>query len=78
MKVEPLTFSTEEAAAAIGVSSKFLREQMLGLGVPHLRLGSKLIFPRDALARWINEQAVVTGNNSKDGQHATTAEPETR
>ncbi len=52
-----LTYTSAEAAAAIGVSEKFLREDMLKLGIPHVRAGRKLIFPRQALADWLNSEA---------------------
>lgn len=67
MKVDPLTYSTTEAADALGVSEKFLRESLIPAGLPHVRIGRVLMFPRLAVSKWINETA-ITSNPITDGQ----------
>jgi hypothetical protein len=50
-----LALRPREAAAALGISERTLRQ--LSPTLPHLRLGGCLLFPVPALQRWLEEQA---------------------
>ena len=62
-RTEPLDLTTrlslrpKEAAAALGISERKLREVLPQL--PHLRVGGAVLLPVDALQAWLREQAKV-------------------
>lgn len=60
MSPDPLTYSVEQAAAALGTG----RDRVLTLvrtgDLPHLRFGRTIRIPRAALAEWVNDQAQAT------------------
>jgi excisionase family DNA binding protein len=68
--IDPANLTTRQAATVIGCCEKILREKLLSRGVPHFRIGSRLLFPRDLLQNWINEQAVNHVAQIKDGANA--------
>ena len=53
--VERLALRPREAAQALGLSERKLRE--LTPQLPHIRRGGVLMFPVGALERWLEEQA---------------------
>lgn len=56
--ITPLGLGTDEAARTIGISTRKLRGVLTEPDPPpHLYLGRKLIFPRDALLRWLERRA---------------------
>ncbi len=52
-----LALSVTEAAASLGVSERLLRNELPN--IPHLRLGGRVVIPRDLLAEWLRQQAQV-------------------
>ena len=52
---ERLALRPKEAAVALGISERTLRQ--LAPTLPHLRLGGCLLFPVRVLERWLEEQA---------------------
>lgn len=57
--VERLALRPKEAAEALGVSERKLRE--LTPELPHIRRGGVLLFPVAALRRWLEEKARTGG-----------------
>ena len=53
--VERLALRPKEAAQALGLSERKLRELVPEL--PHVRRGGVLLFPVEALRRWLEEEA---------------------
>ena len=53
--VERLALRPPEAAAALGISERKLRELLPEL--PHVRRGGVLMIPIEPLRRWLEEQA---------------------
>ena len=50
-----LGLRVKEAAAALGVSERTLRQYLPE--IPHLRLGSAVVVPVDSFREWLREQA---------------------
>lgn len=51
------TLNLKEAAHKLGVSSEMLRRLVAEGGVPHLRIGKRIIFNAMALEQWVREEA---------------------
>jgi excisionase family DNA binding protein len=51
----PLALSVAEAAEAIGVSERHLRDFLCE--IPHVRLGTRVVIPVDRFRAWLWEQA---------------------
>lgn len=49
----PLFLNAETAAALLGVSSSSMYELMRERGFPILRIGSRLVIPKDKLRAWV-------------------------
>ena len=52
-----LALRVKETAVALGVSERTLRQHLPE--IPHLRLGSAVVVPVDALREWLRQQAQV-------------------
>lgn len=52
-----LTYSAEEAAKALGVSAATIYRMAAAGELPSRRLRSRLVIPKAALQRWLDEQA---------------------
>lgn len=52
-----LALRPREAAAAIGVSERTLWAWTAADEVPHFRVGKAVLYPVDALRRWLDERA---------------------
>ncbi len=52
---ERLALSVSEAAAAIGVSERFMRTVLSD--IPHCRLGNRVVIPIPLLVEWLRKQA---------------------
>ena len=62
---EPLpiiALSVPEAAQSIGISERHLRELTSTGEVPHCRLGSRIVYPVEALRGWLNGRTVCCGD----------------
>ena len=51
----PLAYSVGEAASLMGVSNDKVRELVRANEIPHKRIGRRIIIPRAAFERWLNE-----------------------
>lgn len=60
-----LTLTVEEAAKMLGVSRIKGYELAHSEGFPAMRLGRKLLIPRDRFLAWIDEQAGATMNSGR-------------
>ena len=52
-----LTWSAEELASELGVSEWLIRRN-LGR-IPHLRIGQRIVFPKVAVARWLEDEPLA-------------------
>ncbi len=62
---EPLpiiALGVPEAAQCISISERHLRELTAQGQVPHCRLGSRIIYPVDALRAWLKGSTVCCGD----------------
>ena len=50
------TMTSEEAAAYIGICCKTLYGHVRTETIPYLRIGSKLVFLKDELDRWLHQR----------------------
>ena len=51
--IERLSFSVQEAAAAIGVSSRTVHDFVKNGTISHFRMGTRVLIPADALRDFI-------------------------
>lgn len=54
--MDKLTYNTTQAAAALGVSRPTLH-RLLRAGLPHIRVGARILIPADSLRGWIVKRA---------------------
>lgn len=54
-KLEPLVVNATEAARLLGLSERTLYKLTKAGKVPHKRLGGRVLYPLDALRRFVNE-----------------------
>lgn len=52
-----LTWSAEELAAELGVLAWLVRRHLAR--IPHLRIGQRVVFPKFAVARWLEEEPLT-------------------
>jgi excisionase family DNA binding protein len=59
---EPLrvTLTAKEAAAILGFSYWKLLEMAKAKQVPHIRVGNRVLFRRDSLEMWLDEQEAAS------------------
>jgi len=55
----PRLLTAQEAADVLRTTASRVRGMALGGGLPHLRLGGRVLFPLDALNEWINRNTEV-------------------
>ncbi len=53
----PLSYRPKDAAKALGISARKLWTLTNAKQIPHLRCGRAVIYPREALERWLVENA---------------------
>ena len=58
----PRLLTAQEAAHVLRTTAATVRGMARGGGLPHLRLGPRLLFPLDALTNWIIANTEVPGN----------------
>jgi excisionase family DNA binding protein len=58
----PRLLTAQEAAEVLRTTAARVRGMALGGGLPHLRLGGRVLFPLDALTDWIIKNTEVPGN----------------
>ena len=52
----PLMLSVPEMAAALGISRAGAYELALSEGFPALRIGTRIVIPKDKLQEWVDKQ----------------------
>jgi len=52
-----LALSPKEAAKALGIGERLLWSKTNAGEIPHVRIGSRVVYPVDALREWMREQA---------------------
>lgn len=52
----PLMLSVPEMAAAMGISRAGAYELARSKGFPALRIGTRIVIPKDKLQEWVNKQ----------------------
>ena len=52
----PLMLSVPEMAAVLGISSAGAYELARSEGFPALRIGTRIVIPKDKLQEWVNKQ----------------------
>jgi excisionase family DNA binding protein len=62
-----LSLRPREAAKALGVSERTLWDWTQRGDVPHVRRGKAILYPVDALRRWLNEQATAAPETATEG-----------
>lgn len=64
--VEPATYTLalrpRKMAAALGVSERTLWTWTDAGEIPHVRRGATVMYPVDAVRRWLDEQSAIPGN----------------
>ena len=53
----PLMLSVPEMAAALGISRAGAYELARSEGFPALRIGTRIVIPKDKLQEWVDKQA---------------------
>ena len=57
----PLTLKAHEAAAVLRISKSKVYELAQSESFPAVRIGERVVIPRDKLIEWMNDQAEVSG-----------------
>ena len=58
MQLSPVVFSVEECAQILGISRTTLhRMHQREEAPPHLRIGTRVVYPQHLLERWLTERA---------------------
>lgn len=54
--MEKLVYSVQEAAEVLGISKSYMYELARRGEVPALKLGKRLMVPKEKFIKWINEE----------------------
>jgi len=57
----PLTLTAPEVGEVLGISRAAAYELVRSKGFPSMRIGTRILVPKDKLIAWINEQVEVNG-----------------
>ena len=57
----PLTLTAPEVGEVLGISRAAAYELVRSKGFPSIRIGTRILVPKDKLIAWINEQVEVNG-----------------
>ena len=55
----PLMLSVPEVAKVLGISRAGAYELVRATGFPHIRIGNRIVVPRDKFIQWIDAQTEV-------------------
>ena len=55
----PLMFSVPEVAKVLGISRAGAYELVRSAGFPKIRIGNRIVVPRDKFIAWIDQQSEV-------------------
>ena len=58
----PLMFSVPEVAAVLGISRAGAYELVKGKDFPALKIGSRIVVPKEKFIEWIDEKTSETAN----------------
>ncbi len=61
---ERLALSVSEAAKAVGVSERLMRTILPD--IPHLRIGGRVVIPRDQLVEWMRSEVDRERNHTDE------------
>ena len=62
----PLTLTVPEVGEALGISRAAAYELVRSRGFPSMRIGTRILVPKDKFITWINEQVEVdAGENTR-------------
>ena len=56
----PLMLSVPEVAKVLGISRAGTYELVRSAGFPHIRIGNRIVIPRDKFIAWIEAQTEVS------------------
>ena len=56
----PLMLSVSEIEKVLGISRAGAYELVRSAGFPHIRIGNRIVVPRDKFIKWIDEQSEVS------------------
>ena len=56
----PLIFSVPEVAAVLGISRAGAYELVKGKGFPALKVGSRIVVPKEKFIEWVDEKTSVS------------------
>ena len=56
----PLMLSVPEVASVLGISRARAYELVRSASFPHIRIGNRIVVPRDKFIAWIDQQAEVS------------------
>lgn len=54
---EPLAVGRKEAAAMLGISERLLWTWTNAKTIPHVRIGTRVLYPVEELRRWLEDRA---------------------
>lgn len=55
----PLTLTAQEVGEALGISRAAAYELVRSKGFPHMRVGARILVPKDKFIQWIDQQTEV-------------------
>ena len=55
----PLTLTAQEVGEALGISRAAAYELVRSKGFPRMKIGTRILIPKDKFIQWINEQTEV-------------------
>ena len=55
----PLTLTAPEVGEALGISRASAYELVRSKGFPHMKIGTRILVPRDKFLAWIDQQTEV-------------------
>lgn len=55
----PLTLTAQEVGEVLGISRASAYELVRSRGFPHIRIGTRILVPKDKFLAWIDAQAEV-------------------
>lgn len=57
----PLMLSAPEVAAVLGISRAGAYDLVRSAGFPRMKIGNRILVPKDKFLKWIDEQTEVEG-----------------
>ncbi len=61
----PLALNPTQAAEALGIGRRLLWSKTNSGEIPHVRIGKRILYPVDALNRWLSDQAATPHRRGK-------------